>query len=410
MQALKATNFELTTPQQHYDLLHSAAHGTAIVWERQSTAKQWLKLPENSPEIPHILSSQVGKKDSFISVNEFYGWRLIRLLKSLRACYVDIDNPKTTLQDALLALQEAGLPPPNVVIWSGRGLHLYWVHNPLHGKALPVWQRVQNSFVAALKNLGSDPAAKDCTRVLRLVGSIHAKSSQTVHGRILDEQPWNFHHLCNEVLGYREQKPQQKVKDISVARAERRVRISTGSIYDRWHLVYQDLLTIAEWHFLGGVPEGHRNEWLFLASVSLSWFANHNTLASEIKAQAKIWTPGLTDAEIGYAIKQPLERAQRALERKNEIAKGEDDPRYKFKRETLYERLQGIIPDELQQNLRAIISNSLSEQRKREQRNIKLTRAEYLSQNNKSSNKPWELEGISRATYYRRQRQQKTES
>lgn len=404
--AKKPLDTGLYLPQQHYDMLHTGAHGTAIVWERSATGKQWLKLAPDAAEIPYILAAQCGKKDSYLSVNEFYSWRIVRQLKSLRACYVDIDGC-TDLKSALEKLQEAQLPPPSAVVWSGRGMHLYWLHEPVPARALPVWQRVQDKLLATLKPIGGDPMAKDCTRVLRIVGSLNGRTNSTVHGRVLDPQPWPFRHLCDEVLGYRDHKP-AKVKDISVARAEKGLRPRTGSIYDRWYLVYQDLLKIADWHFLGGIPETFRDKWLFLTAVSLSWFANPATLASEIHNQAKLWTPGLTMAEVKAAYKQPLERAQKAYESHKDIAEGtSEDPRYKFKRETLYELLGGIIPPALEKDLRAIISDGVRQQHRRETdaKRWNSSRTEYLEQfkDSKESLKPWVALGISRATYYRKQ-------
>lgn len=366
---LAKPNPDLDAPQDHYDRLHDAAHGVVVVWERASGpagSGHWHKLQPGDPHIPGLLAAQSGKRDRYITVNEFRAWRLVRNLKSLRACYVDLDG-NVDLDAALEALRDARMPSPTMAIWSGRGLHIYWRHDPVPAAALPVWQRCQDALVAALKPAGADPAARDCTRVLRLVGSINSRSNTAVRGLVLDPAPYPFRHLCNEILCERKPRPAAEVRDFAAAKARRGERIVTGSIYDRWHHVYRDLLKIAEWHFLGGIPDGHRNDWLFLSGVALSWFARPETLRYELERQAQAWTPGLTAAEIRSALHAPLHRAELAAAGETFEWRGETcDPRYRFKRETLYQRMAAIIPPELAPQLRAIVSDEVRAEHKRE--------------------------------------------
>lgn len=410
--AKKSSIIDLDTSQGHFDSLHREAHGTVVLWERAG-ANRWHKLRPGDTHIPALLAAQNGQQDRYISANQFHGWRLVRLLKSLRACYVDIDGC-TDLPLVLEALRDAQLPPPSAVVWSGRGLHLYWFITPVPGQALPVWQRVQDTLIKALLAVGADPAAKDCTRVLRLVGSVNSKTGTEVRGLVLDPEPYEFRHLCDEVLGARQPGKNAVIRDLSAARAERGQRIRTGSIYDRWHLVYRDLLAIAEYHFLGGIPHGHRDKWLFLSAVALSWFANPATLRGELERQAQAWT-GLGVLEVRKAIKGPLERAEQAAAGQSFNWGGVlHDPRYKFKRETLWEWMQPIVPGDLAPQLRAIVNDEVRKVHKQETRakheatrdrvaegRYKQTRDAYR-QAAASTQKPWEALGISRASYYRR--------
>jgi hypothetical protein len=406
----KKITLDLDTSQGHFESLHHEAHGTVVLWERAG-ANRWHKLQPGDAHIPGLLAAQNGKQDRYISANQFHGWRLVRLLKSLRACYVDIDGC-TDLPLVLEALRDAQLPPPSAVVWSGRGLHLYWFITPVPGQALPVWQRVQDTLVKALLTVGADPAAKDCTRVLRLVGSVNSKTGTDVRGLVLDSEPYDFRHLCDEVLGYRQPGKAAVVRDLSAVRAERGERIRTGSIYDRWHLVYRDLLSIAEYHFLGGIPHGHRDKWLFLSAVSLSWFANPATLRYELERQAQAWT-GLGVLDVRKAIKGPLERAEQAAAGKVFEWGGEaHDPRYRFRRETLWEWMQPIVPADLAPQLRAIVSDDVKAQHEREREAKRDRVAEGRRQshqvgrkkdtNSEAQQKPWEALSISRAAYYRR--------
>ena len=360
----------ISTPIEHFELLHTPdQYGTAVLWERQGVGKRWHKLAPNDAYVPALLRAQLGTQDGFITVNEFKWWRQVDNLKSLRSLYVDIDRPMS-IEDITDALHQAKLPWPSLIVWSGRGVHLYWLHAPMPAQVLPVWQRCQDLIVKALAFAGADQGAKDCARVLRLCGTINAKNGAVVQGQVYDPEPWNFHSLCDEILGPRpEPKTKTKVRDLATARAERGQRIRTGSIYDWWHLVYRDLLMIAEKHWFGGIPEGHRNNFLFLSSVALSWFAHPETLQAEMtrRAQTWSWTQGLGGAEVKAAIAGPLKRAQRAAAGETVLYDGEErDPRYWYKRETLYGLMKPLIDDDLAPTLRAIVSDEIRREHKRE--------------------------------------------
>jgi hypothetical protein len=363
----------VTTAQEHFDEIHPRpAHGTALFWDQKKAKHRekgaWSKLNQDSPLIPKFLAAQNGHPDRYITVNEFRSWRITRNLSSLRAVYVDIDG-STDVFAALDALSDAKMPEPSLVIYSGRGMHLYWLLDATPAQAIPVWQLIENALVDALKPLGADPAAKDCTRVLRLCGTINSKNGAEVHGRILSGLRWTLHELANEVLGYRDpqhRRPKAKVRSLN---AEREGRKYAGSIYHRWYLVYRDLIKIAEApeYLLGGIPEGGRDKWLFLTSVALSWYVPHDRIVEEIARSARIWTPGLLLQEITRTMKPVINRAEAAARGEKVEWQGQEfDPRYRFKRQTLYDWMQPIIPDSLLQELRAIIPDEQRAKNKRE--------------------------------------------
>lgn len=356
---------DLWTPNSHYDLLHHDQRGTVILWERGAMdGKRWLKLSPDDPLVPDILRASIGQEDTYLTPNEFKGWRLVRLLSSLRACYVDVDGC-TDLDAVLDALQDQRLPCPSVALFSGRGLHLYWLLKPLPAKALPVWQRVQDALIAALAPLGSDPAAKDCTRLLRIAGTKNSKNAEDALGHVFDGHRWSLRQLAFEVLGTegRGKKPQAKgeVRDLR-ARRKTPDKAIQGSIYARWHLVYQDLLRISD-HYGHDIPEGHRDKWLFLTGAALSWFTHAEGIENEIASLGRMHT-GLEPTEIKNAIQPNLARALDAAEGKKMTWNGQEiDPRYRFRRQTLYDWLGPIIPATLLPRLRAIIPDTVARER-----------------------------------------------
>lgn len=356
----------LDTPADHYDRIHDAAHGVVLVWERLAEGRRWHKIHPRTGTAPALLSAHRGGFDRYISVNEFHGWRVVRQLRSLRSCFVDIDG-YTDLTGALEACQVAMLPSPTLAVLSGRGVHLYWEIEPVPGQALPVWQRIQDELIKRLAEvqLPVDVRVKDCTRVLRLVGSKHSRTGQEVRGVQIQPWRWTLHTLADEVLGLRPEKPAEvRSLDAARVRAGRQVRSSTGSIYEWWHLVYRDLITIADANILG-IPEGHRDAWLFLYGVALSWFTQPDSLAAEVEGVTRTYTPGLRIGEVRSAIAPTLARATAAAAGQTITWQGQQrDPRYWFKRRTLLEWLEPVIPGDLYPQLRAIVPDQVRQERR----------------------------------------------
>ena len=383
---------------EHFKQMHREAHGVVLLWEARKESKRWVKLKPEDPAVPSMLRGVEGNLDVYLSVNEFNGWRLVRLLRSLRALYVDIDGG-AGLEEVLEALREKGIPEPSFVVWSGRGLHLYWLLRPLGAHGLPLWQRVQREILDALLPLGADPKARDCTRVLRLVGTVNSKNGETVRGLVLSGRYWSLYELAHELFGVSAEealRPEKKtakieqkgkVRDLQARAAlkGRRVfRELSGSIYERWYLVYQDLLVIARHH--GQIPVGHRDEWLFLSGVALSWFTQGEALCAEIENAASAFTSGLRPNEVAKVSSVLCRRAEAAA-RGEKIEWGGKlvDPRYHFRRASLYKLMSPLITDSLLEQMRAVIPDDLAAQRKK-QRDQERFQDHYTGQGVRMSN------------------------
>lgn len=398
----------LRTPDAHGEGLHpSPRHGTVLIWQRQ-TGRQWLKIEPTDP-MAQLLAGQTGQRDRFISVNEFNSWRMVRLLRSLRAVYVDLDNCPT-IEEALARCDDAVLPAPSYAVESGRGVHLYWLIDAAPAQALPVWQAIQTRLITAL---AADRACADCTRVLRLVGTKNSRNDADVVGYIITGQRWTLHQLADEVLGFRPPKP-AKVTSLDRARSSRAVRAATGT-FQLWHGRYADLCRVADhWAFMRGIPEGHRDTLLFLLGVSLSWFTRSDSLGAEISRVARMYVPSLTEAEVLEYTRPIVRRAVMAangvpVEYRGDLV----DPRYRFRSDTMRDWLGDLLTPEVETTLRVLVPRSVlrereivrqtSRDRVKEGR-YEQRRSEYLAQFEDSQNasKPWEALGISRATYFRR--------
>ena len=356
----------LSSPAEHGDFVHEVRRHTVLIWEAQAASKKWIKVAP-ADDLAQMLAAHVGQPERYFTVNQFHGWRTVRLLRSLQACFVDIDGC-TDWPGVLDALSGLGLPSPSLLVESGRGLHLYWKLQPTPSQALPVWQAVQDELIRKLAPFGADAGARDCARVLRLVGSVNGKNSQVVRGRVLSPQAWTLHELADEVLGPRKMPPSAQVIGLERARAKRQASVHqrTGP-YRLWHQRYQDLCLIADHHaFMRsfGVAEGSRDKLLFLLSVALSWFTSAEGLVEHIQRVAKTYTPSLSAREVVTYTQPIITRAMAAKRGEKYEWRGQmKDPRYAFRTETLRGWLGALITPELETQLVALGSPKTPEER-----------------------------------------------
>ncbi|MFW2491764.1 DNA-binding response regulator [Clostridium chromiireducens] len=138
------------------------------------------------------LTYNIGKAISldaniYMTPNSFFmPKRKIENIRKLNALYIDIDyynieNLKTYDHERILAILEndyfgQDVPEPSFVIYTGRGLAVYWLIEPVPIKVLPLWNSIQKFFVDKLRNMGADSKSIDGARIMRLAGTINDKT------------------------------------------------------------------------------------------------------------------------------------------------------------------------------------------------------------------------------------------
>jgi hypothetical protein len=198
--------------------------------------------------------------------------------------------------------------------------------------------------------------------VLRLVGT--RNKGEDVKALVLDGQRWSLRQIAFEILGTEGRGKKPEVRDIRAKRTMPDKGIQ-GSIYARWHLVYQDLLRISGRHG-HRIPEGYRDKWLFLAGVALSWFAHPRGIEDEILSLGRDHTD-LDEPEMRQAFDPSLKRALQAAAGDKLSWNGQQvDPRYRFRRQSLYDWIGDLIPPDLLPAMRAIIPDEEARRRKAE--------------------------------------------
>lgn len=384
------------------------------------------KRQESHPlsKMPVVLDGLDGRLDTWLSQAEFFRpCRRVVNLARIGLLFADIDtyrrpwsqgrSPEQMVSSVLYFCNEEGLPPPSLIVYSGRGLQAKWLlEHAVPRQALPRWNACQKSLISALAPLGADPAAKDASRVLRLVTSVNSKSGEicrVVHiepGEDGDPVRYPFEYLAEHLLPIardefvsEKKRARAKLTVINGATAPRRRLSGRQLAWDRLN----DLRSIMTMR--GGAAEGERMLYLFWqlnflllsgATHSTRMYHEAATLANQIDAQ---WSYKSQELSTLYHKAQAFNKGAKV------VFNGKRYPAlYTPTNSTLISTFE--ITDAEQGKLKTIISREMARERDRlrsEARRRKagaVPRREY-EEKSIARQKPWVAQGVSRATYYR---------
>jgi hypothetical protein len=350
--------------------------------------------------------------------------RRVSWLAELDALFVDLDYYNTAhagahpchVRDlALEELERGRIPSPSFAIASGRGLALVWLHHPVPRAALPRWRACQQVLWHRLRPFGADRLASDAARVLRLVGTRNSRSGGTlVAGVTPVGESWDFDLLADEIL------PVERAELVAL-RLERARRRAAGKgvllpqptarWFDSaglWELRLAELQRLRAHRWLGTLPEGQRDIWLLLAGVAIGYLVPGHMVRREIFA--------LTDEVTGgqWRERETLSRMSAVIARAERAARGEQveyrgrlvDPRYRFRSRTIIEALNITEAEMRARGFRHLVSPEIRREHhrfgeERRRRALGMIPRQDYEANSVGRLKPWEAEGISRATWYR---------
>ncbi len=158
-----------------------------------------------------------GRSDQYVCMNvlSFPTTRKSSTISELNSLYIDLDyyNLDMTREQVLEELdklvEDKKIPRPTAILKT-RGISLIWLISPVFFWSAPAWRSMQSYLYEQLKHLGADTQAKDASRFLRTVGSIHSKTDEKVIMDIYSEDRYDFNSLFEEFIGPLERKKRPK--------------------------------------------------------------------------------------------------------------------------------------------------------------------------------------------------------
>lgn len=334
-------------------------------------------------DMPTVLRLVDKKRDSWLSQGEFMApnRRVVNLAR-IGLLFSDLDtyncdwaqgkNPDQLAQAVLFGCADAGIPEPSILIYSGRGIQAKWLlDGPLPRQALPRWNACQKQLVSSLRPWGADPAARDASRVLRLVDTVNTKSGAVCRVIHVNEGPdglpkrYDFENLCEWILPI----ARGDIEDAKRARELRKeaLKLVQGSApvkrlkgfsgrqlsWDR----LEDLRKLAT--LRGGVASSMKTTTLFwqLNFLLLSGATNSQLMYHEAAALAKhinpAWSHRTPELSTLYAKAKAHEAGELVEHGAHKLS-----PLYTPKNDTLINIFQ--ITDEEQAQLKTIISPAMA--------------------------------------------------
>jgi len=325
-------------------------------------------------QMPWVLDHLDRSRDSYISQAEFRNrYRTIASVKSIGLVWADLDDHTLfangdawAVGHVLQAVDDEGLPPPSLIVHSGRGCHLKWLFNsPVHQQELPRWDVLEHEIVDRLHvALGADYVATDASRVLRICGTVNTKSGNVarivwrndVNGELVR---YSFDALYDDLVS-----SQRLDHDNALTAAPSVTTLcrphQAYNIYSlHWgrYLDLQALCVMRGWtRSAGGIPVGYRDTMLFRMATSVAWYARRENWWRELTAIAHEFAPGYPQREWGPAMSSVYKRLL--------AVKVGHDERYRFTNKRLISDL-GISHTEML-NFKVLIDDDIYRERERE--------------------------------------------
>jgi hypothetical protein len=348
-------------------------------------------------DMPTVLGLVDKTRDTYMSQAEFIrpNRRVVNLPR-LGLLFADLDTyripalagrpPDALASSVMYFCAEEGIPPPSMLIYSGRGIQAKWLlEGTIPRQALPRWNACQRYLVDRLEHVGADPMAKDASRVLRLVETVNSKSGEmcrVVHVQSgIDGQPvrYNFEYLAEALLPTARWTIEQQRRALAEhiqRKPFKLVSVSGGKTNNlkgfsgrqlAWDRL-EDLRKLAK--LRGGVSEGSRMQHLFwrLNFLLLSGATNSKQMYHEASALARELDPQWNSRSKELMTLFSKARAYESGERVSFGGK-EYPPLYTPKNDTLI-NLFRITTDE-QRQLKTIISSDMVLERDRKRHEIR---------------------------------------
>jgi hypothetical protein len=373
-------------PEHHYELLHGR-HNALVSIARRNPLLPWDEkaVAHDTALLRASAFIQDPEQDVYWSQSGLTGRRVTQCVSVIPALWVDLDvyNVPELAQvsrDELLdriAAAFTWLPTPTMTIASGRGYYLQWCFTePLSRDYSPRWQAVEDALTRLLRPFGADPACRDATRLLRVVGGTNTKNGASVNGYRTGEL-LPFVNLERLVLSNALTETPRLVTSSPIPSPSDLEQLSRATPAQKaqylkgYQLAYDRMQDCERIACLRGSPrlQDYRSRLLYVYAVAGAWYCSErDQLEQALTAFAE---QHFEDAR-RYTVRQVgtvIDRMTQGKQGISQIWRGRQvDRRYRLSNSTIIANLD-ITPDE-QAQLKTIIGPQ-----ERQQRRIRRRRA-----------------------------------
>lgn len=154
----------------------------------KDTVEKWVQWHIKNGDLVNSLPKLMHFQDIYISINSMLSpIRQLKNLRHLHAFWVDLDYYKIkrfknkTADEMIALLRKKKLfdeVEPSFFIDSGNGMYIFYLIETASMGALPIWQKIQTSFIEKFAKYGADPLSADAVHVLRLAGTVNSKTGR----------------------------------------------------------------------------------------------------------------------------------------------------------------------------------------------------------------------------------------
>jgi hypothetical protein len=399
---------------------------------------------------PHVWATQWSREDADIQY--------------LAANSVDLDwykipelANKTHAEVHALVLDHCaaeGLPFPSAIVDTGRGSLLIWLYNRITtAKIMPRYREVNSELIKRFASFGADPACVN-PRMWRVIGSMNSKTGRVV------SIAWTFQDAKGKVAGYRfddlaeavlgvsreqqraiyariqenRDKARRRKEEAARAIAANEAKKAGAAVIpldahrmpvpadkERYNWLAEaekDLVKLIREKHQGKLTEGDRDMFMFHLGCLMGQIYKADRWWSKLMAYAEEFLDEkfVRKRFTGY-MSTLKKRVQQTTEGKRSRRAGGDQVSrvYTYSKARILRELNITEEDMIQYGLTALVSDDVREQHKYERRKEArrnagaIERAVYEADSINRA-KPWVALGISRATWYRKHRNEVRET
>ena len=373
--------------KKHLELLHGDTTSFITVGQKDGDIIGYhyhFKGVENTYNA--VLSLLENKKDTYISNASFYApKRGIATLYRINSLFADLDCHKdgeVLNVDALMYYLDheffgIKVPHPTEVVFTGRGVQIFWVIEHAPRQALPLWTLVQNKILEELEeitefvpNVEVDWACKDITRISRVPGSWHSGVNRQADSIRVNENRYSVDDIISGYFPSLDFDRDKYTKAKKKAVREPKNRVKTNAMTEEERILKkltllqaraEDFETLIK--LRGGDCEGYRDHLLFYYIWTvIDKRSTVNDVERELDALNCLFKTPMSDSKITKKAKHAYNKFNaQSLKKAAPKQKYEWYDRYVFKNETVIKKLN-ITLDE-QRQLKTIISKESKNER-----------------------------------------------